>query len=358
MADQRDGGIAWTDQTWNPTRGCSRVSPGCENCYAERVAARFSGLGQPYHGLAIMSEHGPRWTREVRLVHEHLEDPIRWARPRRIFVNSMSDLFHEALSNEEIAAVFGVMAATSRHTFQILTKRSKRMRRWFEWLASLGPFPRKGQPDIEGADALVPWCVDYYYNSLFLVNLGSFVVPSWPLPNVWLGVSVEDQARAEERIPDLVRTPAAVRFLSYEPALGPLDLAIEPDATTNRFGLLTCPMCRGWGGSLTSLVPTVDGAEQIKACSYCGSTGSAVDWIIIGGESGPGARPFDLAWGRRVVEQCASAGVAAFFKQAGSNPIGLRLRDRSGGDMAEWPEDLRIREFPGGSDPCPVSTRL
>src|SRR5271156_1075393 len=120
--------ISWTDATWNPARGCSIVSPGCHNCYAMRVAARFSAKGEPYEGLAKFSsvKRLPQWTGKVRLVPEHLADPLRWTTPRRVFVNSMSDMFHDGLSNEHIAAVFGVMAASTRHTFQLLTKRARR----------------------------------------------------------------------------------------------------------------------------------------------------------------------------------------------------------------------------------------
>ncbi len=123
--------IEWTDATWNPIRGCSRVSEGCRNCYAERVAARFSGEGQPYQGLAVMTESGPRWTGEVRLIEEHLEDPLRWKKPRRIFVNSMSDLFHEKVKYEWIERIYEIMRAAHWHTFQVLTKRAERMRDFF-----------------------------------------------------------------------------------------------------------------------------------------------------------------------------------------------------------------------------------
>jgi protein gp37 len=316
MSDQRNGGIAWTDTTWNPVRGCSRVSPGCQNCYAERVAARFSGEGQPYHGLAVMGEHGPRWTREVQLVVEHLADPLRWKRPRRVFVNSMSDLFHEGLKDEEIAAVFGIMGAASHHTFQVLTKRADRLRAFMT--------------ADDGPDICATTC--HYLDSVgFERGCGSaFDLDEWPLPNVWIGVSVEDQQRANERIPDLLATPAAVRFLSVEPLLGPVDL-------------------REW---LPGHNFDVDG----------------IDWVIVGGESGPGARPFDVGSARAIVEQCRAAGVTVFMKQLGSRPriepaelrrvgwVGdvsvvdddgwIHTRDRKGGDMSEWPADLRVQEFP------------
>ena len=129
-------GISWTDATWSPTRGCRRISAGCENCYAERQAMRMSGTGGAYEGLVKLTSGGPRWTGDGRLVPSMLDQPLRWTKPRRIFVDSMSDLFYEAFSFEDIAAVFGVMAACPQHVFQVLTKRPERARAWFEWVAT------------------------------------------------------------------------------------------------------------------------------------------------------------------------------------------------------------------------------
>jgi protein gp37 len=249
----------------------------------------------------------------------------------------MSDLFHEGLTNEEIGAVFGVMAACPQHTFQILTKRAQRMAKWFEWVSSHqedhGPPP----------DAVVSTCAANY------IDCDQLVRP-WPLPNVWMGVSCEDQQRADERLPILAQVPAAVRFVSYEPALGPLDLRIDHSATTRPLGLLTCPKCGGWGGQLTSLYPDVNGHEQVVGCKHCKSDGCAIDWLIIGGESGPGARPFDVEWARSVIGQCKDAGVSVFCKQFGANPFAdgkaLRLADRKGGSPEEWPAGDFPREWP------------
>ncbi len=275
--------IEWCDAVWNPVRGCSRVSPGCVNCYAERQALRFSrDPVDAFYGFVKISNGHPQWTGRIELVESKLTEPLRWKQPKRIFVNSMSDLFHEALPDSDIFKVFVVMGASQRHTFQILTKRPRRM--------------------------------------LELISEGKCEgFPGWPLPNVWLGVSVENQATADERIPLLLQTPAAVRFVSYEPALGPVDFS-------EYLNVDRCPGCRG------------------------------IDWIIVGGESGPGARPFDIAWARNTVAQCKAAGVACFVKQLGALPVDsfysedapapLRLIDRKGGDMAEWPVDLRVREFP------------
>lgn len=321
MADQKGGGITWTDQTWNCVRGCSVVSAGCKNCYAAAVASRFSGPGLPYEGLA----KDGKWTGKVRLVPEHLADPLRWTKPRRIFVNSMSDLFHEGLSDKEIAAVFGVMASAPQHTFQVLTKRPQRMLDWFRWLDSFH------DPEIKD-DMRHARCWAYALNYGITDKAGPRA--SFPLKNVWLGVSVEDQKTADERIPLLLQTPAAVRFVSYEPALGPVNFRTTASVPHPPYGLR----------STNALAET-----------------SGLHWIIIGGESGPHARPFDVAWARSVVEDCSRSTVKCFVKQLGERPIQhtpdhpgcfscrdvqLKLNDRKGGDMAEWPEDLRIREFP------------
>lgn len=285
-----DSKIEWTDATWNPIRGCSRVSEGCRHCYAERVAARFSGPGQPYEGLAVrklrvVSDDEQttvgRWTGTVRVVPEHLADPLRWRRPRRVFVNSMSDLFHESLTNEQIAAVFGVMAAAAQHTFQVLTKRAARMRAWFEWLLA-GEVSPSGKCYAAASGA---------------VDFGTWwrtVPQKWPLPNVWIGVSVENQAAADERIPELLRTPAAVRWLSCEPLLGEVDFKRQCHAAG----------CDGECGHASPFAMLGDD-----------STGALIDWLVMGAESGPGARAADPAWFRSLAEQCRAAGVPVFFKQ-------------------------------------------
>jgi protein gp37 len=300
--------IQWTDETWNPVTGCRKVSPGCKHCYAEGVADRFWATQYPpvedrvgtytsSHGTLYTDITRPRRFTDVQVHPDRLDQPLHWRKPRRVFVNSMSDLFHEDVPDDFIAQVFGVIASQERHTFQVLTKRPERAKKllggaWIQNEALFGlPFEKR-----------------------------------WPLPNVWLGVSVEDQERADERIPLLLETPAAVRFLSCEPLLGPVDL----DAIST------------WAHAMPS--------EPVS-----------IDWIIVGGESGAKARPMDLAWARSLVEQGRAAGVPVFVKQLGRRPIvshhafdehgpvtiDLHLRDSHGGDPAEWPEDLRVREFPG-----------
>lgn len=326
--------IQWTDETWNPVRGCSRVSPGCDNCYAAAQAHRFDGPGLPYEGLTTLRRKRTDWSGRLRFVPEMLDKPLRWKRPRRIFVNSMSDLFHPSISNEQIAAVFGVMASAPQHTFQVLTKRADRMRAWFrgyEGSSGAGASPYAAEEAARGV-----------LGGAFDLRCCDPAQTDWPLPNVHLGVSVEDQERADERIPDLLATPAAVRFVSAEPLLGPIDL--------DRIPRVECVGVR----SVLREPPTTVWHHQ------------RLNWVIIGGESGPGARPCDVAWIRSLVTQCREAGVAAFVKQLGAhyvdaaNGIGgqqakpdpqvvpkiRRLSHPKGGEIAEWPQDLRVREWP------------
>lgn len=288
--------ISWTDATWNVLRGCSRVSEGCRNCYAERMAARFSGPGMPYEGLAVMRQRAvtgfhptgvvsePRWTGAVRFVRDKLEQPLRWRRPRRIFVNSMSDLFHEKVGDSVIWQIFNVMRRAHWHTFQVLTKRPERMVSWFSEIRE----------------------------TIFQGKI------EWPLPNVWLGVSAEDQKTWDMRTELLRKVPAAVRFVSLEPQLA--EVVAAP-------------------GTLASL-----------------------DWVIIGGESGPYARPYHVDWARGMVQACLKANVAPFVKQLGANPLyelghgdgmePLGLKNKKGSDMAEWPADLRVQQFPRQAVPA------
>jgi protein gp37 len=241
--------IEWTDDTWNPVTGCTKVSPGCDNCYAETIARRFAGTAAFPRGF------------EVTLHPERLDAPLSWRKPRRVFVNSMSDLFHDAVPDEFIARVWAVMAATPQHTYQVLTKRHGRMR---SLLRSEAFKIAVGLQYVFGAD--VP---DDAQAGL-----------AWPLPNVWVGVSVEDQKCADLRIPALLDTPAAVRFLSCEPLLGLVDI----EDAVNRINL----------------------------------SNIGLHWVIVGGESGPGARPMHPDWARHLRDQCKAAGIAFHFKQRGA----------------------------------------
>ncbi len=394
-----DSKIQWTDATWNPTRGCSRVSPGCDNCYAMGQAHRFSapgrgkdGVPQPYAGLTTIRRGKVDWSGRVILIPEMLDRPLRWKRPRRVFVNSMSDLFHEALSNEEIAAVFGVMAAAPQHQFQVLTKRAKRMREWFEWcerrgeqgLAMFPDDPLSWRIGQMLACELRKHGLNGHRPGTRATGYQDFSPQSqpWPLPNVWLGCSTENQEQADKRIPDLLACPAAVRLVSAEPLLGPIELNLPtrkyeraPSVTRGDLNpaerqFFSDPGCAHCCNGDRCDDPT---HLERRRCPYCRGTGSArvLDWVIVGGESGPGARTCEVNWVRSIVEQCHGASVACFVKQLGAQPIlpagenllelpdgvgwiapeldgeaALLLNDRKGGDPSEWPMDLRVREFP------------
>jgi protein gp37 len=387
--------IEWTEETWNPVGGCFKVSAGCKSCYAETMAKRLRAMAiargdlkSPY--LRVIDERG-RWTGIFETFADRLAEPLGWKKPRKVFVNSMSDLFGEGVPFEFIAAVFGVMAATP-HTYQVLTKRPARMLEFFAWLESQAK-ERAGHGDprawvlVDAAtDAGAP---DARWTAHPPLRW------TWPLPNVWLGVSVEDQAAADERIPLLLQAPAAVRFLSCEPLLGPVDLGLCA---------VTCSCCklhRGQGRwvrlarQVRPDFPSLPGSggpapaglyrahsNPHGALSVRRGDGSLlgikpgefeflpqVDWVIGGGESN--GRPLQVDWLRSLREQCATAGVTYFPKQLGSHvleradrgsewPDGtifeqgghdgalvrVRLKDRKGGNPSEWPTDLRVRRFP------------
>jgi len=269
MADKT--GISWTSATWNPIRGCTKVSEGCHNCYAMGVATRFSGPGLSYEGLAKTVNGAPEWTNIVREIPARLEDPIRWRRGRMIFTNSMSDLFHEQVTTAYLARVFAVMAVANNHTYQVLTKRPERMRA------------------VMSDDRFVAMV------EAAMAEWSHADLPDWPLPHAWMGVSGEDQATVDQRVPILMETPVAVRFLSLEPQLGPVDLSAH-----------------------------VSGDPRL-------------DWVIQGGESGTRHRPFDADWARVVRDLCDATGVAYWFKQHGG------LTATSGGDFLLG---RRYQEFP------------
>ncbi len=329
--------IEWTDATWNPLRGCSRVSQGCVNCYAEVMAARFSGPGQWGEGLAQMVR-GPggkvdhRWTGKVVLAEDQLDQPLRWRRPRRIFVNSTSDLFHESVPDDWIDRIFAVMALCPQHTFQVLTKRP-------EWMRQYMRDARERVMDIvcdRACDEDWPVLLVFPPNHIPPDSMSGrrVDITAWPLPNVWLGTSAEDQATADARIPDLLATPAAVRFLSAEPLLGPLDLerAWHGDSALEGECWGECAWCDlGY--------PPMHNCQKGRQSSAALSKGrDGLDWVITGGESGPGARPMHPDWARSLRDQCVAAGVPFFFKQWG-----------------EWeadevgPEDKRSIRHPPGS---------
>ncbi len=328
--------IEWTDETWNPVTGCHKVSPGCDHCYAERITNRFGGPGA---------------FDTVVLHPERLEMPLRWRKPRMVFVNSMSDLFHDDVPDEFVAQVFAIMGLARRHTFQVLTKRPGRMAS----LLGRGGFGPWVETEAEHLiqDDSTPLTLQERRSFYRTLNLW-YPITRWPLRNVWLGTSVETQKWADVRIPKLLETPAAVRFLSCEPLLGPIDLTRMRDPLGCNCG------------------PAGEQGVHEPWCGTISALREGTDWVIAGGESGPGARPMDMQWARSLVEQCRAAGVPAFVKQLGTHPgfqledeerrgnpapsfhhfdeaSGLYIKaldDHKGGDPSEWPEDLRIRERP------------
>lgn len=291
-----DTSIQWTDKSWNPVTGCTKVSAGCRNCYAERVFPRAYSRTCRICGLTVdecnCDYFKQREFTDVMCHRDRVEQPLHWRKPSLVFVNSMSDLFHEDVPYEFIDTVFETMALTPGHTYQILTKRHERMA---EYIRS-----GRNLTDIFGK-----WAV---------TGTGQNV---WPLPNVWLGVSVEDQESADKRIPTLVHVQAAVRFISYEPALGPINFAAIPSA----------------------------------GC-YLHGFPDNISWLIFGGESGHGARETKLEWARNTMKTCDSAGCRFFMKQTGhkptehGRPYRLTLDLSHGADPRDWPHDLRVRNYP------------
>lgn len=293
MADNTK--IEWADATVNAINGCSVHSPGCTNCYAMKLAGGRLKHVPSRAGLTAPSKAGPVWTGEVRLDEKALLQPLRWKRPRRIFWNAHGDIFHDAVPDEWIDRIFAVCALTPQHQHLILTKRSARMRKYVSCLPN--------RDDLVGQQSLLvgafPSDADKVMRAVRM-----------PLPNVWLGVSVEDQPRADERIPDLLATPAAVRFLSCEPLLGPVDL---------QYCSSPYDYHQGWPGTYAPLIgswwPAVGNFEEEYRNREEGL--SRIDWVIVGGESGPGVRPMHPDWARSLRDQCQNAGVPFFFKQWG-----------------------------------------
>lgn len=281
--------IEWTDRTWNPTTGCDRISPGCDNCYALTLAKRLKAMGQAkYQNDGDPRTSGPGFGPTVH--PDTLDEPLRWRKPSRVFVNSMSDLFHQDVPDEFIADVFTTMGRAKRHTFQVLTKRPQRMAQVVNRLAWRTPTTAERLDGDSGPRAYLWGDGD--------ANQGHCGGPS-VLLNVWLGTSIESD-RYTWRADHLRATPAAVRFLSLEPLLGPL--------------------------------PSLD------------FTG--IDWVIVGGESGPGARTMQLDWVDDTLARCRDAGVPAFVKQLGA--AYRQDGDSKGGDPNYWPPELRVREYPHG----------
>ncbi|MBB3297851.1 MULTISPECIES: phage Gp37/Gp68 family protein [unclassified Rhizobium] len=289
--------IEWTDATWNPITGCSVVSPGCTNCYAMKLAGTRLKHIPSRAGLTRDTKAGPVWTGEVRFNEQWLDEPLRWKRPRMIFVCAHGDLFAEGVPDDWIDRVFAVMALSQHHIFQVLTKRPERMRTYVREMQRCfeddhREFSRRW--GAAAADAAGSPCA-----------AGAIEDRAYPLPNVWLGVSVEDQKRADERIPILLDTPAAIRWISAEPMLGPIDLNnicfTDGDAEI-RYDALTG---EAW----------VENSQSASAYD-CGLP--FLDWIVAGGESGTDCRPMHPHWAHALRDQCYDAGAPFLFKQWGN----------------------------------------
>ncbi|MCM2453385.1 DUF5131 family protein [Agrobacterium vitis] len=305
MADNTK--IEWTDATWNPITGCSIVSPGCTNCYAMKLAGTRLQHHPSRAGLTKDSKAGPVWTGEVRFNEQWLTEPLKWKRPRMIFVCAHGDLFAEGVPDEWIDKIFAIMALAPHHTFQVLTKRPERMR---EYLVRFKPSPildgfitRDG---IHSADSPKGWPI----------------FSQWPLPNIWLGVSVEDQPRAKERITTLLQTPAAIRWVSAEPLIGPLNLTsigIDSDGVLDALNIHT------WGEEIANWRDTdknweasfLDWFDLGELPDEDDPILPRLDWVVAGGESGRNARPMHPDWARSLRDQCAAADVPFLFKQWG-----------------------------------------
>jgi protein gp37 len=308
MADNTH--IEWTDATWNPITGCSVVSPGCTNCYAMRLAGTRLQHHPSRAGLTTPSKAGPVWNGQVRFNEDWLGQPLRWRRPRDIFVCAHSDLFHESVPDAWIDRTFGVMALAWQHTFQVLTKRSTRMRAYLtdpdrmeRMLDAEIPHPTGNRPLGD------------------LIDIGAFAKP---LPNVWLGVSAEDQERFDQRAADLRETPAWIRFISFEPLLGP----IRAKHGFMGFGIGDPANCTCGHGHGFDRCPNY--GKVARTCHRCncevfrrapGSGG--IHWAIVGGENGP--RPTHPDWVRRLRDDSAECGVAFFFKQWGTHAWAERV---------------------------------
>lgn len=306
--------IAWTDHTWTPIVGCDAVSPACANCYAALMAARLEAMGQEkYRGVAVRASGKGKWTGLVKFWQPDLMKPLGMRKPARWFLTSMGDVFHRGVSFDDIDRLFAVMALANWHTFLVLTKRPERA---CEYLTA-------ARATAVGMEALATTMQVRSADPRSRVGAGVTLtgdiahLATWPLPNVFVGCTAENQERADELRPHMAAMAARGwrTFVSYEPALGPVDWT-------------------GW---------------------------EFLQQLIVGGESGPRARDFDIGWARSSVEWCRSAGLTPFVKQMGARPVwsdadedsepphGGRLKytDRAGGDWLEWPADLRVREFPG-----------
>lgn len=308
--------IEWTEKTWNPIIWCGKISAGCKNCYAIRMAWRLAHnpkMAERYEGVVSKGASGQvNWTGRLNYLHDVLLVPLKTKKPTTFFVNSMSDLFHEGVDFDFVDMVFAVMAATPQHTYQVLTKRPDVALEWYNKILET-PLSWAAEDIIENLsnsdtiphDVLQKYLDDY--------SIGK---TKWPLPNVWLGVSVEHQQAADERIPVLLRLPAAKRFLSCEPLLDRVDLTSIYDASGRVY-------LNALGG--TKQLGPQDNFVQLDNLSK-------IDWVIVGGESGHNARGMHYDLPLHIMNQCKEYGVPFFFKQWGEyNEDGVKVGKKKAG---------------------------
>lgn len=368
MADKTK--IEWTDATWNVITGCSVVSPGCTNCYAMKLAGTRLKHHESRKGLTMRTKAGPVWTGEVRFNGQWLTQPLTWKRPRRIFVCAHGDLFADGVKDEWLDRIFAIMALCPQHTFQVLTKRPERMR---EYLTN----DRRdawAEANARGSLPLTYHEVEAWLSSKATTEhkwLYDAQRVSWPLPNVWLGVSVEDQRRADERIPVLLDTPATLRWISAEPLLGPIDLMSILGGTQWMGGQRGCDGTHRHDGRAGQVIhgtlhqsdPRQPHHHHDERCR------TGLGWIVAGGESGPNARPMHPDWARDLRDQCAAAEVPFNFKQWGewlplgqSGFTGWTAANRSAAKQAKkWLGFAQFNDGAGGPVSGvigPLETRL
>lgn len=325
--------IQWTDATWPITTGCTEAGPDCLHCYARQHSWRLAHnpnrkVAQAYQNVTTKTSNGRvQWTGTLNCLAERLDWPLKWKQPRRIFVANMSDLFHEDVPFSFIDQVFAVIFLCPQHTFQVLTKRPKRMMEYFT--------PESASRVSRIAHSLVVDGKAGDRRQDFATSVNYF----WPLSHVWIGTSVGTQKAAAERIPLLQKVPAAVRFLSCEPLLEQVYLG----------QYLTSPnldWIHAWEKELKS---DLNGVRYLPLPSGAGiPVEKNIHWVIVGGESGHNARPCSLDWIHEIVQQCRDAGIAVYIKQLGTawaKQSGNRM-DSKGGNPEVWPADLRVREFP------------
>lgn len=310
--------ISWTQQTWNPIVGCSKVSKGCQNCYAETIANRMvKGLAkgktaEKYKGT--ISENG-HWSGQLNFDEKTLLLPLKIKKPTMFFVNSMSDLFHENVPFEWIYKIFAVMALCPQHTFQVLTKRSERMVEYFDYISNT---------EIANVSCEIIF-KNNLKNNLKNNPFDIFDKQNYqlPLPNVWLGVSVENNKNLH-RVYDLFEVPAKVRFVSAEPLLENINF-VEHQDEEDEFDVSSNLLAGTWTGNDEGLI-------------------AKLDWVIVGGESGFGARPCEISWVENIVTQCQTNEVPVFVKQLGT-VLGKKLGiDHK--EMSQFPKSLQVQEFP------------